>query len=106
MSEDLSKIAHGTTLAVTAAITVMPGEVEEPGDEVWRDKRRTYRLECVHSATVQTPLAMDILTWAPNNFQRSCLPVARRPNDGFVPRALLLRPYLRVQRLIDFLATC
>ena len=34
MSEDLSKIAHGTTLAVTAAITVMPGEAEEPGDEV------------------------------------------------------------------------
>ena len=33
MSEDLSKIAHGTTLAVTA-VTVMPGEVEEPGDEV------------------------------------------------------------------------
>jgi hypothetical protein len=34
MSEDLSKIAHGIILVVTAAITVMPGEVEEPGDEV------------------------------------------------------------------------
>jgi hypothetical protein len=33
MSEDLSKIAHGTTSAVTAAIMVMPGEVEEPGDK-------------------------------------------------------------------------